>query len=92
MGDLIQRAVGTWAVRFPVPSMLLQTGALASEAIGALTGRTPFFSREKFHEITAGPWTISSRRIREELAWTSATPLEQGVHATARWYREVGWV
>ena len=92
LGDLIQRAIGTWAIRFPIPSLLLQTGALAGEALGALTGRTPFFSREKFREITAGPWTVSSRKIREELGWASAMALEPGVHATARWYREVGWV
>ena len=92
VGDLIERAVGTWAIRFPIPSALLQAGALAGEAIGSVTGRTPFFSREKFREITAGPWTVSSRKIREELGWASATALEPGVHATARWYREAGWV
>jgi nucleoside-diphosphate-sugar epimerase len=92
MGDLIQRAIGTWAIRFRVPSALLQAGALAGEAIGSLTGRSPFFSREKFREITAGPWIVSSRRIREELSWSPAMALDQGVHATARWYREVGWV
>lgn len=92
MGDLIERAIGTWAIRFRVPSLLLQTGALAGEAIGSLTGRTAFFSRAKLREITAGPWIVSSRRIREELSWSPATPLETGVHVTARWYREVGWV
>ena len=92
LGDVIERAMGTRALRFPVPSVLLQAGALAGEAIGALTGRAPFFSREKFREITAGPWTVSSHKIRSQLGWAPATSLEEGVQATARWYREAGWV
>jgi len=35
---------------------------------------------------------LSSRKIRMELGWTHATPLEDGVRATAAWYREAGWV
>jgi nucleoside-diphosphate-sugar epimerase len=92
MGSLIQRAMGTWAVRVPIPAFLLQAGALAGELAGAVTRRTPFFSREKFREISAGPWIVSSRKIKEELGWAPQTLLEQGVLATAAWYREAGWV
>jgi nucleoside-diphosphate-sugar epimerase len=92
LGDLIQRAVGTWAIRVTVPSLMLQGGALLGEVAGAITGRAPFLTREKLREITCGPWTVSSKKIREELGWSSAIPLEQGVHATARWYRETGWI
>ena len=92
MGDLIQRAMGTWAVRVPVPSPVLQAGALVGEMLGAITGRSPFFSREKLREITAGPWTVSSRKIQRTLGWAPAVPLEQGILTTAGWYREAGWV
>jgi nucleoside-diphosphate-sugar epimerase len=92
MGSLIQSAMGTWAVRLPIPAFLLQAGALAGELWGAITRRAPFFSREKFREITAGPWIVSSRKIQEQLGWAPVTPLEQGVRATAQWYREAGWV
>jgi nucleoside-diphosphate-sugar epimerase len=92
MGSLIQRAMGTWAVRLPIPGFVLQAGALAGELAGAVTRRTPFFSREKFREITAGSWIVSSRKIREQLGWAPRTTLEQGVRATAAWYREAGWV
>lgn len=92
MGSLIQRAMGTWAVRLPIPALLLQAGALAGELAGAVTRRTPFFSREKFREITAGAWIVSSRKIREQLGWAPQMPLEPGLRATAAWYREAGWV
>ncbi len=92
VGDAIERAMGTWAVRVPIPALLLQMGGLAGEAIGALTRRSPFFSREKLREITAGDWIVSSSKIRNDLGWSPATPLEEGVRATAGWYREAGWV
>jgi nucleoside-diphosphate-sugar epimerase len=92
VGDLIQRAMETWAVRLSIPGFVLHAGALAGELVGAATRCSPFFSREKIREITAGPWIVSSRRIREELAWSPATPLDQGLRATALWYREAGWV
>ena len=92
MGGLIQRAMGTWAVRLPIPPFLLQAGALAGELAGAVTRRAPFFSREKFREITAGAWIVSSRKIREQLGWAPQMPLEHGVRATAAWYREAGWI
>jgi nucleoside-diphosphate-sugar epimerase len=92
MGEAIARAMGTWAVRVRVPRILLLGGALAGEMVGAVTRRAPFFSREKFREITAGSWIVSSRKIREHLGFSALTPLEEGVRATARWYREAGWV
>jgi nucleoside-diphosphate-sugar epimerase len=92
MGSLIQHAMGTWAVRLPIPPFVLHAGAFAGELAGAVTRRTPFFSREKFREITAGAWIVSSRKIRENLGWAPQTTLEQGVRATAAWYREAGWV
>jgi len=92
MGALVVRAMGTWALRLPIPALALQAGALAGELAAAATGKAPFFSREKFREITAGTWIVSSRKIRVELGWAPMTPLEQGVRATADWYREAGWV
>ena len=92
MGNAIERAVGTWAMPVPIPAVLLQAGALAGEFAGFMTRREPFFSREKFREITAGAWIVSSRKIRDQLGWAPATSLEEGVRATAGWYREAGWV
>jgi nucleoside-diphosphate-sugar epimerase len=92
MGDAITRAMGTWAVPLPIPAVLLEVAALAGEFAGAITRRAPFFSREKFREITAGAWIVSSRKIRDQLGWAPVAPLEESVRATAGWYREAGWV
>jgi nucleoside-diphosphate-sugar epimerase len=92
MGDAIAAALGTWAVRLPIPSLVLAAGALVAEAAASWTGREPFLTRAKVREVLAGDWIVSSRKIREELGWAPATSLTDGVRATAAWYREAGWV
>lgn len=91
-GSLVSEAMGTWAVRFTPPSFLLLAGALAGEALGALTGRVPFLSREKFREITAGDWICSSAKLRARLGWEPQVPLREGVFTTRDWYREARWL
>ncbi|TMQ55760.1 MAG: hypothetical protein E6K75_09145 [Candidatus Eisenbacteria bacterium] len=91
-GRMIERAMETWSLPFQIPGFLLQAAGLAGELVGAVTGRTPFLSREKIREITSGDWIVSSGRIRTELGWSPATALEDGIRETARWYREAGWV
>lgn len=92
MGRLAKRAMGTWAVRFEPPGWLLTVGALAGEAVAALTARPAFLSRQKIREITAGDWICTSGKIRSRLGWTPQIPLEAGLAGTAAWYREAGWV
>jgi nucleoside-diphosphate-sugar epimerase len=92
MGEAIVRAMGTWAIRVRIPLVALQVGAFVGEIAGAATRSAPFFSREKFREITAGEWIVSSAKIRSRLGWAPAISLDEGVRLTAAWYREAGWV
>ena len=92
MGKFAKRALGTWAVRFEPPAWLLTAGALAGEAIGALTNRPPFLSRAKLREIQAGDWICTSVKIRARLGWSPRMPIEEGFRQTAAWYREAGWL
>jgi nucleoside-diphosphate-sugar epimerase len=92
MGRLTKRALGTWAMRFEPPAWLLAAGALAGEAIGALTNRAPFLSRQKLREITSGDWICSSGKIRARLGWVPEMPAAAGFAQTAAWYREAGWI
>lgn len=92
VGRLAKRGMGTWAFRFDPPGWLLTTGALAGEAVAALTGRPAFLSRAKLREITAGDWICSSGKIRSRLGWAPQVPLQAGIAATAAWYRDAGWI
>ncbi|MBI4363959.1 MAG: NAD-dependent epimerase/dehydratase family protein [Candidatus Latescibacteria bacterium] len=92
MGNAIVRAMKTWAIRVRIPVAALLAGALLGEMVGAVTRRAPYFSRDKFREITAGEWLVSSAKIRSQLGWTPEVSLEEGARLTAAWYREAGWV
>jgi len=92
VGRLAKRAVGTWAFRFEPPGWILTAGALAGEAVAALTNRPAFLSRQKLREITAGDWICSSGKIRSRLGWVPQVPLQEGLAGTAAWYREAGWI
>jgi len=92
VGRLAQRAMRTAAIRFEPPAWLLTAGALAGEAVAALTNRPAFLSREKLREIRAGDWIVSSEKIRGRLGWEPRMTLEAGLAQTAAWYREAGWI
>lgn len=92
MGNAAKLALDTWAFRFEPPAWLLALGGLAGEAVGALTNRPPFLSRQKLREIQSGDWICSSAKIRGALGWTPEMPLVAGFRQTAAWYREAGWL
>ena len=91
-GEMVRRAMKTWAVSVRPPWLALQAGALIGELWGSLRNRPPYLSREKLREMSIGDWICSSAKIRTELGWTPAVPLAEGVERTAAWYREAGWV
>lgn len=75
--ELLRRlaaALGTAPRVFPFPPTLL---ALA----GRLTGKSAQLAR------LLGSLQVDSGKIRRELNWTPPYTLEQGLHATAEWYR-----
>lgn len=70
----IANALGVASRLFPCPPPLLQIA-------GMLSGRRAEISR------LSGSLQVDSSRIRRELGWNPPFHLEQGLAATARWYR-----
>jgi nucleoside-diphosphate-sugar epimerase len=92
LGTLVRESLSTWTVPVAFPRWALMGVALGAEAFAAMTRQAPLLSREKLREISAGDWICSSRRIRERLGWTPRIPLQEGILATADWYRGAGWL
>jgi nucleoside-diphosphate-sugar epimerase len=70
----VARALGRRPRLLPVPVALLH-------AAGAATGRGPAVSR------LTGSLEVDSAPIRDTLAWTPPATLDEGLAATARWFR-----
>ena len=74
--DMIARALGRKSRAFNFPSGLLG-------AVAALLGRAEQMDR-LFSSLC-----VNDEKMRSDLAWSPPFTLEQGLHATAEWYRTV---
>jgi dihydroflavonol-4-reductase len=88
----IGRALGTKPRRVPVPAGLLRVAGSLAERFGHLVGGAGVFSREKAEEMLAQAWVCDLSGSGALLGPGEATPLAAGTAATARWYRDQGWL
>ena len=55
-------------------------------------GFVPLIDRARLTELRAAGFVCSVARARDELGFTAATPLRDGLSRTWRWYRDAGWI
>lgn len=93
LGELIGRALGLARVHIlRAPEFVGWCVGACSELVGRMRGRPSMLNRDKIREATAGSWTCSARRAREELGFEVARPLEERLRQTADWYRDQNWL
>ncbi|CAN0547961.1 unnamed protein product, partial [Laminaria digitata] len=92
IGEAIEAALGTQALRIPVPAWLLRTLGAASERFAQATGRTTFLTSDKVADLLQPSWVLNPGLIKAELGFEAQTHFEQGALQTARWYKEQGWI
>lgn len=63
------------------------------DVAGRLVGKplSPL-NRDKVNELRAGSWLADPSRLEDELGWRAAVPLEDGLPATIKWYKEHQWL
>lgn len=88
----IAAAVGGRTRALRVPEPLVRAAGVIAEEAARLRGATPAFSRDKVREFLADGWVCDPSRAMRELGWRPARSLGEGLAATARWYREHGWI
>ena len=92
-GRMIGAALGrrrTLTIPFATP-VVRCAGALG-ELTGRLRGEPQAMNWDKAREATAGSWTCSPEKAKQELGFTVSTSLGDRLSQTAEWYREVGWL
>jgi len=80
----MERAVGRRALAVKVPAWPLHP-----DRLGIIPGLAAVADR--FRDFHVMRWHSDPSRAREELGWTAATRLEDGLRATWEWYRARGW-
>jgi nucleoside-diphosphate-sugar epimerase len=92
LGQLAAAAAG-WAVAsVPLPTPIFWFAGSLGEAVGRLRKRPALINFDKVREATAKGWVCSDEKIRAQLGYRPAAPLEQRFAETVAWYREHGWL
>jgi nucleoside-diphosphate-sugar epimerase len=93
VGRKVGAAVGRERLRrLPVPAQLLAGLAAVSETAAAVAGRSSIFNRDKAREMLAPGWLCETESARADLGYEARIPLDEGLRATAQWYRDNGWL
>lgn len=83
--------LGTRYRPIPVPGLLVRAIAGAGDLLWAVGGR-PLLDSSRYAEFTADGFVCDVSAAREQLGFTAAIDLSEGLARTVRWYRERGWV
>jgi nucleoside-diphosphate-sugar epimerase len=92
VGRLVGEAVGRKVRMVRVPAGLIAGLAAVSETAAGLFGRSSIFNRDKARELLAPGWLCETEAAKGGLDYEANIPLAEGLRATARWYREQGWL
>jgi len=77
-------------VPVPVPDWTIHVAGRAADVVSRLRKKPNIFSRDKAREATAGSWTCSPKKIRDELGFQPAFPLALRLEQTADRLKESG--
>lgn len=90
--DIMAQCAGSSPRQIKVPQPLLRIAALAGDAYGLVTQRTPLLNSQKLQLASAEFWLCDSTRIREDLHWRPQVTPQIGVRETYLWYVDAGWL
>ncbi|MFT7616510.1 MAG: nucleoside-diphosphate-sugar epimerase [Planctomycetota bacterium] len=88
----IEGALSRRAWKPPLPEFLVYGLAGFNSLISPLMSRPPLLNLQKVKELLPDRWVVSTDRLRDEVGFVCPTPLDEGIAATAQWYREKGWL
>lgn len=92
IGRQVGSAVGRKVRALPVPAALIAGLAATSQVAAGAVGRSSIFNRDKAREMLAPGWLCETETARAELGFQARIRLDEGLRATARWYRDNGWL
>ena len=83
--EILEKAAERKILHLRIPPVLIHTAGFMSEALASLTGRTPFFCRDKCRELLAKEWLLEEGLTRRLTGWEPAIPVEEAMKSTLQW-------
>lgn len=90
--SILEKVMGKKVRNISIPYALAYGFGGVMELVGKISGKPGILSRQKIREVNAGYWVFSSKKIKEQLGFTTEISLEEGLRETYRWYVENGWL
>lgn len=75
-----------------IPIGLVYVACLFSEAIGKIIRKSMTLNTDKYKILKQRNWICDIRPLKEDLRFTPAYPLREGLEETIAWYRRHGWL
>ena len=89
---MVEEAVGKKALlRVSLPKGLLKGVSMGVQAFGKATNKAVMLTPEKANMLLQD-LICESSATRKDLGWEPKVSLKDGLRATAKWYRENGWL
>jgi len=92
LGQLIAAALGVKGRPLRLPEPVALVAGRIADLYALVRGRPEIFSSQKVIEMLAPAWVCSPDKAARDFGWRAPTPLSAALSATARWYREHGWL
>jgi len=91
--DLLQQELGNpWVLHIKAPLWFLRIVCWASGRISRITGKMNALNDDKYHILRQRNWQCDIEPAKKDFGYNPQWPLERGVKATVRWYREHHWL
>ncbi len=91
-GRLAANGLGKKLVVVPIPKAMFWVAGAVAEGICRARRRAGIFNWDKVREAVATGWECTDEKLRKEMGYVQAAPLEQRFTETAAWYRQQGWL
>lgn len=83
-------ALGSQPKFVQMPKTFVHALGVAGEAWAAMTGQAVMLTRGKAREICHADWGVRPEELPPADLWQPSIAMQQGIAATARWYRDQG--
>ena len=92
LGHLVAEALGRRVLRFHLPRAAFLTAARLAERWSEWREVAPVLDLRRAEDLASFSYTVDVARTIDALGWTPRVAAPEGLEATARWYRDQGWI
>jgi dihydroflavonol-4-reductase len=92
IGRYIAQAMAKKTITLHVPYGILHVVSKLDMLFSSISGKPALLNKDKVREMVQPSWLCSNQRAKTELGFQPRLTAEQGLAATAAWYRQNHWL